>query len=125
MKLRQAKAERAKARGKEVADAAKQAVEEARLRAKEEAQRKQYRTSKAAFTRLRWCTSWEAALMELLSNEAGLRAFRTWLLAEGLTNDVTHLDLLTCTAEFDQLRLPEQGRPWQPERYFLSLEGFE
>ena len=25
----------------------------------------------------------------------------------------------------DQLGPPEQGRPWQSERYFLSLEGFE
>jgi PAS domain S-box-containing protein len=44
-----------------------------------EAQRKQHRAAQVAFTRLKWSTTHEAALMELLSTEVGLASFGSWL----------------------------------------------
>ena len=67
-----------------------------------EAQRKQHRAAQVAFTPLKWSMDWEAALMQLLSNEAGLSFFVDWLQAEA-PEDLTQLELLTSTAELHSL----------------------
>ena len=72
----------------------------------QEAQRKQWKSSLAKFTRLLWSMDWEGSLRSLVSQPASIGVFGQWLSKES-PNDAKQLELIALLAQLSQAP-PEQ-----------------
>ena len=74
----------------------------------QEAQRKQWKSSLAKFTRLLWSMDWEGSLRTLISQPGAIGVFGKWLQAE-MPNEAAKLEVLVLTAELQKLPPDQQG----------------
>ena len=74
----------------------------------QEAQRKQWKSSLAKFTRLLWSMDWEGSLRTLVSQPASISIFGRWLQGES-PNETIQLELLALTAELQKQPAAQQG----------------
>ena len=74
------------------ADAQPPAYDESLSNVDAEAQLAQHRAAVTAFTRLQWSADWNVSLAELLSSEAGVHTFSSWLLRES-PEEIVDLEL--------------------------------
>ena len=74
----------------------------------QEAQRKQWKSSLAKFTRLLWSMDWEGSLRTLMSQPASIGVFGQWLQSES-PNSVPQLELLALLAELSKQPAAQQA----------------
>ena len=85
----------------------------------QEAQRKQWKSSLAKFTRLLWSMDWEGSLRTLISQPASISVFGRWLQGESPENAM-QLELLVLTAELQ--KQPAAQQPLRARRFAEALE---
>ena len=73
-----------------------------------EAQKKQWRSSLAKFTRLVWSLDWERALKTLVSQPQHVALFGKWLSTEAPT-DAMQLELMVLSSELQKQPAAAQG----------------
>ena len=74
----------------------------------QEAQRKQWKSSLAKFTRLLWSMDWEGSLRTLVSQPASISIFGKWMQQES-PQALVQLELLALTAELQKQPAAAQG----------------